>query len=427
MIISQSSTASLAIALFLSVVGCARSSAPAKDTKKDSAAPPKEIMLDPSPTVDQAGKPQGKEAVSLSDGNIKIWYADLGDNLGIRVVSPGTVIIHADINQNGSLDPTIDKKFGVLDDGSLCVQFEHDKSEGPACGEVASQAKSLVSTSGEQRDTFWKIPKAELGATVRAASISFEVYDPLSAQSAYFPGAPFVQVYKLRFGKAALAEGPAVVDRPVVQPPPGIKTLKAVPKTPVEKPVELPIPEVQPPVISWFTAEPDHIKAGDSVRLAWSVENSTNVTIEPGIGAVTPSDQRSERPSKSLTYTLTAVGMSGAVQSTSRAVEVVEPVEIQRFYQEKPVVFLDDTIVLAWQTKGATEVTIGLFDKPEGSRFQYLVTPQPPSGKLEIPVRRDQFTRYGNYSFQLVAKGLGGPASERGVASKIVKVYLRQR
>jgi hypothetical protein len=409
----------------LAICGCRKSDGPAKTVAE---APAREIPLEASATVNAAGRPLGREALSLAGGAVRIWYADLGDSLGIRVASRDAVVVHVDMNQNGSLDRLVDEKFGALDDGSLCVQFEHDQGDAPQCNEVASQAKSLVLPSGDELDTLWKIPKAELGRSARSANIGLELFNTESQKSTFLPAPPFSQVYVLRFGRAAAVDGISVASPPPSNPlsttPPAVKTASP----PADKPASPavtdtptpPQPGPQEPVISWFTAERNTIVAGESVRLAWSVTNG-DVRIDPGIGSVTPIDQRSEHPSSTTLYTLTAVGAGGVVKTQTVRVEVIESPEITRFYPEKPVVFLDDTIVLIWQTKGAAEVTVGLISGPEGSRFQYPATTQAASGRLAFKVTRDEFTRYGNYEFQLIAKGASGPVS------KSVKVFLRQK
>lgn len=409
-----------AVLLSLALCRCGDSGS---QPKVGSEGTPKSIVAEASATVDSEGRPLGKEALSLANGLIRIWYADLGDSLAIRVVAREAVVVHVDMNQNGIVDRLADVKFGALDDGSLCAEFEHDKGEEPRCNEVPSQAKSLVRPIGDELDTLWKIPKAELGRGTRGANVSLELFNTDSQKSTFLPAPPFSQVYAFKFGRAAAVEGASTAAEVVPQPRPGTP-MPAMPVPSKMKNTTAPAQPPPAPVISWFTADPNPVAAGAPVRLAWSVAGG-DVRIEPGIGAVTPVDQRDEHPVSTTNYTLTAVGPGGAVTRNVK-VEVVEPVEITRFFPEKPVVFLDDTIVLFWQTRGATEVTLALISAPDGSRFKYPATPQPTSGSLSFPVAPGEFTRFGNYEFQLIAKATSGPYA-KSPASKPVKVFLRQR
>jgi peptidoglycan-associated lipoprotein len=73
------------------------------------------------------------------------------------------------------------------------------------------------------------------------------------------------------------------------------------------------------PVIATFTVEPASIEMGQSVTLRWSVSNSTDVTIDQGVGAVQSQGSRQLSPRRSTTYTLTANGPGG---TDSRSVNV---------------------------------------------------------------------------------------------------------
>ena len=71
--------------------------------------------------------------------------------------------------------------------------------------------------------------------------------------------------------------------------------------------------------INSFTAEPRTIDRGQSATLRWSVANATDISIEPGLGAVAANGNRQVFPGNTTTYTLTARGTGG---SDSRSVTV---------------------------------------------------------------------------------------------------------
>lgn len=83
-------------------------------------------------------------------------------------------------------------------------------------------------------------------------------------------------------------------------------------------------PAPNAPVIDLFVAEPTSIEKGQPSNLRWSVSNAANVSIDGGIGPVSPSGRRAVYPASTTTYTLTATG-TGGTQTASATVTVVTP------------------------------------------------------------------------------------------------------
>jgi peptidoglycan-associated lipoprotein len=73
--------------------------------------------------------------------------------------------------------------------------------------------------------------------------------------------------------------------------------------------------------INSFTGEPRSIERGQSATLRWSVGNSTDISIDQGLGAVAANGSRQVFPSQTTTYTLTAKG-SGSQDTRSVTIEV---------------------------------------------------------------------------------------------------------
>ncbi|MEO8028910.1 MAG: OmpA family protein [Bryobacteraceae bacterium] len=71
------------------------------------------------------------------------------------------------------------------------------------------------------------------------------------------------------------------------------------------------------PRINSFTGEPRSIERGQSATLRWSVANATDITIEPGLGAVQANGSRQVFPNATTTYTLTANGPGGTDTRTA--------------------------------------------------------------------------------------------------------------
>jgi len=62
-----------------------------------------------------------------------------------------------------------------------------------------------------------------------------------------------------------------------------------------------------PRVVS-FEVRPASIKPGETTMLVWSTENPAGLTIDPGLGAVTPRGSKQLKPAATTTYTLSMRG-----------------------------------------------------------------------------------------------------------------------
>jgi hypothetical protein len=71
-----------------------------------------------------------------------------------------------------------------------------------------------------------------------------------------------------------------------------------------------------PARITKFAAEPASIQRGGSVVLRWTVEDGQSITIDRGIGIVTPRGSRHLTPAATTTYTLTVTGVGGPLTKT---------------------------------------------------------------------------------------------------------------
>ena len=87
-----------------------------------------------------------------------------------------------------------------------------------------------------------------------------------------------------------------------VAPPP--------PPTPTPPPPPTPTP-ADLPIISYFSAVPPAIIAGDTSTLSWSVSNAVSVTIDQGVGNVGLVGTAPVSPASTINYTLTATNAAG--------------------------------------------------------------------------------------------------------------------
>jgi hypothetical protein len=91
---------------------------------------------------------------------------------------------------------------------------------------------------------------------------------------------------------------------------PGATPSQAPPRSPYQQAGQLPAR------IMSFTAEPETIKAGETVTLKWAVENPRTTTIEPTIGRAAPAGELQVTPGATTTYTLTVTGVNGTLSKT---------------------------------------------------------------------------------------------------------------
>lgn len=88
-------------------------------------------------------------------------------------------------------------------------------------------------------------------------------------------------------------------------PPPPPAKVEAPPPPPP------PPPKPQAARINSFTAEPQTIQRGQSATLNWSVANSTDISIDQGLGTIAANGNRQVFPGNTTTYTLTARSAGG--------------------------------------------------------------------------------------------------------------------
>jgi len=79
-----------------------------------------------------------------------------------------------------------------------------------------------------------------------------------------------------------------------------------------------------PPLVEVFEAMPPIIELGGSSILCWEVSNATNITLEPGFGAVSALGSVLIEPTTTTTYTITATN-AVAVDQANTTVVVVSP------------------------------------------------------------------------------------------------------
>ncbi len=138
---------------------------------------------------------------------------------------------------------------------------------------------------------------------------------------------------------------------------PSVPVVPVVPVTPV-------VPVVPtPPLCEYLKADKTEIQPGDTVTLSWKTVHATSISIDQGVGPVTPVAQGSTtvRPTKDTTYTATVNGTSGTVTCQASVVIKTTPPptpECVALTADKTEINPGEAVTLAWQTKNATTVTI---------------------------------------------------------------------
>jgi peptidoglycan-associated lipoprotein len=76
-----------------------------------------------------------------------------------------------------------------------------------------------------------------------------------------------------------------------------------------------------------INASPESVNPGQAVTLSWSSTNATDLSIDPGVGKVSPQGSTPVNPTNSTTYTITAAGPGGSVTAGTRVtVNTAQPV-----------------------------------------------------------------------------------------------------
>ncbi|PYS07639.1 MAG: flagellar motor protein MotB, partial [Acidobacteria bacterium] len=88
------------------------------------------------------------------------------------------------------------------------------------------------------------------------------------------------------------------------------------PPPPPPPPPVAPAPPAAPAIT--LRANPTTINRGQDTTLTWEAKNAANVRIEPGLGEVGATGNRSVSPASSVTYQATATGPGGTATDTAR-------------------------------------------------------------------------------------------------------------
>lgn len=111
------------------------------------------------------------------------------------------------------------------------------------------------------------------------------------------------------------------------------------------------------PTIHAFTLSPSPVLLGNPVTLSWTVDDATQLSISPGIGAVTGSSV-TITPTADTTYTLTATNGTGSVTRTASVDVTVPAPVIAEFAAAPTAILVGESSTLSWVVQGATSLSI---------------------------------------------------------------------
>ena len=122
--------------------------------------------------------------------------------------------------------------------------------------------------------------------------------------------------------------------------------------------VEVMVQDAAPTVVS-FTGQPTSLVVGQSATLSWQTTGATSVTIDQGLGMQPANGTVMVSPSQTTLYTLTASGPGGQTSALfTLTVTAAGAPQVVAFTAMPQQIAPGASTVLAWQTTGATSVTL---------------------------------------------------------------------
>ena len=112
----------------------------------------------------------------------------------------------------------------------------------------------------------------------------------------------------------------------------------------------------------FLNGTPSVINAGDPVQLAWKTEHATSISIDNGIGVVTPTAEGSiiVNPTRTTTYIATVTGGTNSVncQTTVTVTSIPQGPQCVSLTANRTSIEEGESVTLSWVTSRATSVSI---------------------------------------------------------------------
>jgi hypothetical protein len=168
----------------------------------------------------------------------------------------------------------------------------------------------------------------------------------------------------------------ATPDPTPVVPVPVIPPTIIIP--PIAAPVVLPVPQCT------LTANPTSIQVGTNTQLSWTTTNANSITVDQGVGSLTPvlGGTKVITPTVTTTYTGTVVGAGGTSNCTATVTVTTVPPSPQApsctLTANPTILPLGSNATLAWTVSNGTLLSInngiGAVSVPQGTRVIAPVT-----------------------------------------------------
>ncbi len=116
-------------------------------------------------------------------------------------------------------------------------------------------------------------------------------------------------------------------------------------------------PDDSAPRVEFFSASPSYARQGDTVTLAWKVQNADSCALDPGGALDSLESQQDVAPDEPTKYTLSCVNGSGL---TRRSIEILPDADplLESFKADPENIDLGQATTLSWSAPGAWTCTI---------------------------------------------------------------------
>ena len=122
------------------------------------------------------------------------------------------------------------------------------------------------------------------------------------------------------------------------------------------------VPTNVPAQCVFLNGTPSVINAGDAVTLSWRTINATSISIDNGVGTVTPTAEGSVivRPTQTTTYIATVTGATGSVncQTTVTVTTIEQGPQCVSLTADRTSIREGESVTLTWVTNRATTASI---------------------------------------------------------------------
>jgi hypothetical protein len=122
------------------------------------------------------------------------------------------------------------------------------------------------------------------------------------------------------------------------------------------------VPTNVPAQCVFLNGTPSVINAGDAVTLSWRTLNATSISIDNGVGTVTPTAEGSVivRPTQTTTYIATVTGATGSVncQTTVTVTTIEQGPQCVSLTADRTSIREGESVTLTWVTNRATTASI---------------------------------------------------------------------